>query len=111
MPSKTELPDYAKEPWPEPSSSPTSRPEPRQAPQPDPLATQISETHEGVQALQVLLEKPEDPSKIDIAIDLLETISGQLKTLNQGLDLLFYRQNELFRTMALKIPAPPKRED
>ena len=103
--SSTDLPDYAKAPWPEPD--PPKGTPPRTAPPPDPLTTQIGETHQGVQALQALLEQPEEPSKMDVAIDLLETIAGQQKAVLEGLDLLFYRQNELFRAMALRIPPPP----
>lgn len=108
MPSN-DLPDYAQQPWPlpePPQGGPPTRPR-----QPDALTTQIGETHQGVQALQVLLQQPEAdaPSKIDVMVDLLETIAGQQKALLDGLSLLFQRQHELFRAMALQVPAPSQR--
>lgn len=109
MPSP-DLPDYAKQSWSEPDPSTTTPPRLAPKPGPDPLTTRITETHAGVQNLQVLLQQPEDPSKIDVAIDLLQTISGQMKGLSDGLDLLFYRQNELFRAMGKTIPARPRQD-
>lgn len=107
----SDLPEFAQKPWtlPEPpQGGPPTRPE-----QPDALTQQIGETHQGVQNLQALLEQPEAdaPSKIDVIMELLETIAGQQKTLTEGLDLLFYRQNALFRAAGQTIPPPPKRED
>jgi hypothetical protein len=106
MPS--DLPDFAKQPWPlpePPQGGPPTRPQ-----QPDALTQKIGETHQGVQNLQALLEQPEAdaPSKIDIMVDLLETIAGQQKSLAENLTLLFYRQNEMFRAMAMRIPPPPQ---
>jgi hypothetical protein len=108
--SNDPLPGFAQQPWNLPE--PPKGGEPTRPPQPDALTTKIGETHQGVQNLQALLERPEAdaPSKIDVMLELLETIAGQQKALTEGMELLFYRQNELFRAMALKIP-PPLRKD
>lgn len=109
--STESLPEYARKPWPEPEPVVPISPRPM-APPPDPDGQTIQRIDQGVEALQVLLKEPggDEPSKMDVAIDLLETISGQMKSLLQGMDLFFYRQNELFRAMGQKIPPPPKQD-
>ncbi len=108
--SNESLPSFAKAPWPSPE--PPKGGEPTRPPQPDALTTKIAETHQGVQNLQTLLETPDpdSPSKMDIVVDLLETIAGQMKSLSEGLELLFYRQNELFKAMSMRVPPPPRRD-
>lgn len=105
------LPEFAQKPWPMPEQ-PTGAASQAPQPTPDPLAEQIAETHQGVQALQVLVapKEGEDPSKIDLLLEGQEAILGQVKALSAGLDLLFYRLHELYRATGTAIPPPPRRD-
>lgn len=93
----TETPDWTADPWslppdPQPSTG-TSSTSPAGPAEPPGILGRIDQ---GVQALQSLLEEPEDgPSKIDQIVDLLETVVENQRVLAETLGRLDLRLDAL----------------
>jgi hypothetical protein len=99
------LPGFAQAPWPQP-------PRPQGAPPilvpADEMKQQIAETHGGVRRLQTLLDPPETPDekgRLDIIVDLLETIAGQQRSLNERLSWTIQRQASMMKDLDLTMKA------
>lgn len=83
------LPDHAQTAWPKPAPprvAPAQRPAAPPAP-PGPsrenLAEAIVGTARGVEALQILVEPPEEPTKTDLMLELLEGLDNRTLRMEQ----------------------------
>lgn len=77
------LPDHARKPWPRPTppkvaaAQRPAAPLPPAGPTRENLAEAIVETARGVEALQILVEPPEEPTKTDLILELLEGLDNR----------------------------------
>ena len=87
------LPQFARQGWPQlpraqgPAGAPP-RPAQATAPARPDLRETIERTADGVEALQVLIEPPEEPSRTDMIIELLESLDNRQLRMEQRLDRL-----------------------